>query len=199
MAKNFRQKITWMAQISMLIALIVVLQLLSYVFSFGTFNLSLVLIPLVVGAILFGPRIGAFLGGVFGIVVTICCIVGLDKGGAILWAASPFLTAVICIAKGALAGFCAGTVAHLFKGPRTRYIGMVLAAVTAPIVNTGIFLIGLSTCFYGTLVDWAGGGNLLYYILFGLVGVNFLIEFAVNLVLSPAIASIVKAVKKSAN
>ncbi len=197
MAKNFTQKITRMAQIAMLIALIVVLQLLSYVFAFGTFNLSLVLIPIVVGAILFGPRVGAFLGGVFGVVVTVCCVMGMDKGGNILWNASPVLTAAICIAKGALAGFCAGAVAHTFKGPRSRYVGMVLAAMTAPIVNTAVFLAGLVTCFYGTLVDWAGGSGILYYMMVVLVGVNFLVEFFVNVVLSPAVLSIVKAVRKN--
>ncbi len=199
MQKNFRQKLMQMTQVALLMALIVVLQLLSYVVSFGTFNLSLVLVPIVIGAILFGPRVGAFLGGVFGIVVTVCCAAGLDKGGAILWNASPLLTAAICTVKGALAGFCAGAVARAFKGARSRYVGMVLAAAVAPVVNTGIFLVGLSTCFYGILVEWAGGGDLLYYIVFGLVGVNFLVELAVNLILSPAVPTIVKAVKRNGN
>lgn len=192
------KKIIRMVQVAMLAAIIVVLQLLSYVIKIGTFNLSLVLIPIVVGAILYGPKTGAFLGGVFGVVVTICCVTGMDVGGAILWNASPVLTAAICVAKGALAGFCAGLVAHAFKGERTRYVGMVLAAMVAPIVNTGLFLVGLATCFYGILVEWAGGTDLLYYIVFGLVGVNFLIEFALNAVLSPVVVRIVNALRKEA-
>ncbi len=192
------KKIIRMTQVAMLAAIIVVLQLLSYVIKIGTFNLSLVLIPIVVGAILYGAKTGAFLGGVFGVVVTICCVTGMDAGGAILWNASPVLTAAICIAKGALAGFCAGAVAHAFKGERTRYVGMALAAMVAPIVNTGLFLVGLATCFYGILVDWAGGTDLLYYIVFGLVGVNFLIEFALNTVLSPVVVRIVNALRKEA-
>lgn len=190
------QKIIRMAQVALLAAVVVVLQLISYVIKIGTFNLSLVLIPIVVGAALFGPRVGAFLGAVFGVVVTACCVTGMDAGGAILWNASPVLTAAICIIKGAAAGFCAGWVATLFKGEKSRYVGVVLAAVVAPIVNTGLFLLGLSTCFYGILVEWAGGADLLYYIVFGLVGVNFLIEFAINVVLSPAVVRIVKALTK---
>lgn len=192
------KKIIRMVQVAMLAAIIVVLQLLSYVIKIGTFNLSLVLIPIVVGAILYGPKTGAFLGGVFGVVVTVCCVTGMDAGGAILWNASPVLTAAICVAKGALAGFCAGVVARAFKGERTRYVGMALAAMVAPIVNTGLFLIGLATCFYGILVEWAGGSDLLYYIVFGLVGVNFLIEFALNAVLSPVVVRIVNALRKEA-
>lgn len=191
-----KKNIVRMVQVAMLAAIIVVLQLLSYVIKIGTFNLSLVLIPIVVGAILYGPKTGAFLGGVFGVVVSVCCATGMDVGGAILWNASPVLTAAICVAKGALAGLCAGLVARLFKGPRSRYVGMVLAAMVAPVVNTGLFLVGLSTCFYGILVEWAGGNDLLYYIVFGLVGVNFVIEFALNTVLSPVVVRIVGALRK---
>ena len=186
-----------MVQVAILMAIIVVLQLLSYVIKFGTFNLSLVLIPIVVGAVLFGPKTGAFLGGVFSVVVIICCATGTDVGGAILWNANPWLTALICMVKGVAAGFVAGLIAKAFKNSKIPFVGVLLAAVAAPVVNTGLFLLGLSTCFYDILVAWAGGQAVLYYIVFGLVGVNFLIEFSINLVLSSTIASIVNAVKKT--
>lgn len=186
-----------MVQVAILMAIIVVLQLLSYVIKIGTFNLSLVLIPIVVGAVLFGKKTGAFLGAVFSVVVIICCATGTDVGGAILWNASPWLTALICLAKGVAAGFVAGLIAEVFQKRAKPIIGILLAAVTAPVVNTGLFLLGLSTCFYNILVAWAGGQAVLYYIVFGLVGVNFLIEFTLNLVLSSSIVSIVKAIKKT--
>lgn len=63
-------------------------------------------------------------------------------------------------------------------------------------VNTGLFLLGLSTCFYPILVEWAGGQEILYYVVFGLVGINFVIEFALNAILSPTVTAIVNAVKK---
>lgn len=190
------KNIVKMVQVAILMAIIVVLQLLSYVIKIGTFNLSLVLIPIVVGAVLFGPKTGALLGGVFGVVVTACCIGGMDAGGAILWNANPFLTAAICLIKGTAAGWVAGVLATALQNSRRPYIGIVLAAAAAPVVNTGLFLLGLSTCFYDVLVSWAGGAAVLYYVIFGLVGVNFLIEFALNLFLSPTVTSIVKAVKK---
>ncbi len=192
-----QQNLVRMVQVAILMAIIVVLQLLSYIIKIGTFNLSLVLVPIIVGAILYGPKTGAFLGGVFGVVVVVCCATGMDAGGAILWNANPFLTAAICLIKGAAAGFVAGLIAAAFKNTKAPFVGMFLAAIAAPIANTGLFLLGLSTCFYDILVSWAGGSNVLYYILFGLVGINFIIEFAVNLILSPAIATIVKAVRKN--
>ena len=186
-----------MVQVAILMAIIVVLQLLSYVIKIGTFNLSLVLIPIVVGAVMFGPKTGAWLGFVFGAVVTACCVSGMDVGGAILWNANPFLTAAICLIKGTAAGWVAGLIATAFKNSRTPWVGIILAALAAPVVNTGLFLVGLSTCFYDVLVAWAGGQEILYYIIFGLVGINFIIEFALNAILSPTVTAIVKALKKT--
>ena len=184
-------------QVAILMAIIVVLQLLSYVIKIGTFNLSLVLIPIVVGAVMFGPKTGAWLGFVFGAVVTACCVSGMDVGGAILWNANPFLTAAICLIKGTAAGWVAGLIATAFKNSRTPWVGIVLAALAAPVANTGLFLLGLSTCFYPVLVAWAGGQEILYYVVFGLVGINFIIEFALNAILSPTVTAIVKALKKT--
>ena len=186
-----------MVQVAILMAIIVVLQLLSYVIKIGTFNLSLVLIPIVVGAVMFGPKTGAWLGFVFGAVVTACCVSGMDVGGAILWNANPFLTAAICLIKGTAAGWVAGLIATAFKNSRTPWVGIILAALAAPVVNTGLFLVGLSTCFYDVLVAWAGGQEILYYVVFGLVGINFIIEFALNAILSPTVTAIVKALKKT--
>ena len=44
----------------------------------------------------------------FGFVVLVACIFGWDMGGAVLWNAQPFLTAVVCLGKGVLAGLAAG-------------------------------------------------------------------------------------------
>ena len=48
-----------------------------------------------------------------------------------------------------------------------------------------------SIFFYSTLVEWASGSNLLYYTIVGLVGWNFVLEFALNAILSPVIMRIV--------
>ena len=46
------------------------------------------------------------------------------------------------------------------------------------------------------LQDYAGGTNIIYFLFVAFIGVNFLVEFAVNAVLSAAIARIVQAVQK---
>ena len=192
------KKTVSLAQVSLLAALIVVLQLMSYGIKIGTFNLSLVLIPLVVGGVLFGARSGALLGGIFGVVVVICCITGMDIGGNILWNVNPWLTAAVCIAKGVAAGAAGGAVAALFRKAGKPVAGVIAAAITVPIVNTGLFTAAMWFLFRETLISWAAGQDVVYYVFFGLIGINFLIEFGLNVILAPVTERIVSAVRRVA-
>ena len=54
---------------AILTALVIVLQLMGSFIRFGMFSVSLVLIPIVIGAALCGKYIGAWLGFVFGLTV----------------------------------------------------------------------------------------------------------------------------------
>lgn len=191
------KKTVQLAQLSILAALIVVLQLMSYGIKIGAFNLSLVLIPLVVGGVLFGARSGAVLGFIFGVVVVICCITGMDVGGNILWNVNPWLTALVCLFKGTAAGFTGGAVAQILRKENKPFLGVLAAAIVVPIVNTGWFVLGMWFLFRDTLTAWAGGQEVVSYIFLGLIGVNFLVEFAINLVLSPVTERIITAIRRS--
>ncbi len=184
-----------MTQIAILAALVIVLQFISYSVKIGIFTLSLALIPIAVGAILFGPAAGAGLGATFGAVTLIGCISGIDTGGAILWGANPILTAVLCLVKGAAAGLCAALIAKALS--RYSFVASMCAAITVPIVNTGLFCLAMACLYHDILVEWSGGANLLYYVIFSLIGGNFLFEFLTSLVLSPAVARIIRAVSGS--
>lgn len=197
---KIQQKNLRMVQLAMIAAIIVVLQQIVIPLP-GGLTLSLVLIPIVVGAVMFGPVAGAILGGVFGVVVTFLVITG--RAGLLstmMWTANPVMTVLICLIKGIAAGLAAGLIARAFK--RRPFVGIVLAAAVAPIANTGIFLIGLLTVFKGVLMEFAGSigyGNMsaLYFAMVIIVGINFLIEFAANIILSPSIATVVKALRKT--
>ena len=192
-----------MVEMAMLLAIVIVLQLLGGAIKmpFLPFSFSLVLIPIVIGSIVLGSYHGMVLGAAFGIVVVIQCITGADAGGFILWGINPFLTALICVVKGAAAGFVPGLIYKAItrkadENSKKRIVASVLAAASAPIINTGLFLIGLSVFFYDTLVAWAGGTQILVYVFTGLVGINFIIELVLNIVLAPVISTVVKAVNK---
>ena len=118
---------------AILMAMVIVLQLLGSFIKFGPFSVSLVLIPIAIGAILFGPLSGFILGLTFGIVV-------LLSGDA-----APFLavnipgTIITVLVKGAMAGLISGII---YKIISNKKIGLFLAALMCPIVNTGLFLVG---------------------------------------------------------
>ena len=194
-----KQKTLRLVQLALLSAIIILLQQIVIPLP-GGLSLSLVLVPIVVGAVLYGPGSGALLGGVFGAVVSVMAIQGqLGLLTNMMVAYNPIVTVLVCMLKGIGAGLIAGLIAKAFV--KHRFVGILLAAAAAPIVNTGIFLTGMLTVFRGVMMEFAGGLGMagtsaLYFAVVILVGVNFIVELAANLILSPAIASIVKAVKK---
>lgn len=197
------QKITNLTQLSLLTALVVALQMLSAVIPpiGGTVSITLTLVPVVIGGIILGKKGGAVLGFAFGVIVLINCVVALDPGGNILWNASPLLTALICLVKGTAAGFLPACLYGLVRGNGAAGEGRVfaatlVAALSAPIVNTGLFIAGMALLFKDTLYLWAGETNVVTYALLGLAGLNFLVEFIINIVLTPAILRIITVVTK---
>ena len=200
MKKSQYQKILNLVILAMLLALVIVLQAFAGFIKIGTFSPSLVLIPIVIAAILTGPAGGAVIGAAFGIVVIVQCFTGVDAGGFILWGINPFLTAFICLVKGVCAGLVPGLIYKAIAGKDPSdgrvLVSSVIASLSAPIVNTGLFLIGLSVFFTDTLYAWSGGTDIALYIITGLVGINFLIEFGINIIVSPSISTIVKVATK---
>ena len=189
-------KVRKMVGLAVLMALVIVLQFLSGVIPpIGGFSISLVLIPIVIGAALYGPGAGAFLGGVFSTVVIINCINGTDVGGAMVYQANPVLCIVVVAAKGILAGFAAGMIYKLLKG-KNPYVAMLCSAIICPLVNTGLFVACMLTFFKDVLAAWAGGGNILTYVLTGLVLANFVPEMIINVVFGTVGQRIIGTVKK---
>lgn len=169
-------------------AIVVVLQFLGAFIRFGPFSISLVLIPIVVGAALYGPIAGAWLGFVFGLVVL------LSGDAAAFLTVNPLGTVLTVLVKGAAAGLCAGLLYRALEKVN-GWLAAIAAAIAAPVVNTGLFLVGCLLFFLPTVSEWAaamGFPSVGKYMIFGLVGANFLVELAVNLVLSPVIVRLVK-------
>ena len=192
-AKTNTYKLTGLG---ILTAIIVVLQVFTTFVHFGPFSITLALIPIVVCAAMYGKGAGAYLGAVFSVVVVIMCITGGDVGGFMVWSANPVMCVIMCMLKGTAAGFLAGLMYQLV-GKKNQLLGVILAALISPIANTGIFIIGMLLFFRETLASWAGGSDLLTYIIMGLTGVNFLVELGVNIVLSPIVVKIIDAVRKT--
>ncbi|MBQ8861002.1 MAG: ECF transporter S component [Ruminococcus sp.] len=191
-----KEKTLRLVSLGILSAIIIVLQVISTYFPTKPFAITLSLIPIIIGAALFDEKAGAFLGGVFSAVVIVMCVIGADVGGAMVWNANPFLCVLVCMLKGVCAGYVSGLLYRLIS-KKNSVVATIVAGLSAPIVNTGIFIIGLVLFFRPILQQWAGGSDVLYYVLFGLLGVNFLVEIGVNMVLSPVIIKILQAIQKS--
>ncbi|MGN0639508.1 MAG: ECF transporter S component [Oscillospiraceae bacterium] len=178
--------------IGLLTAIVVVLQFVSMALRFSAFSITLTLVPIVVGAALYGWKTGAWLGLVFGAAVL------LTGDAAAFLTINPAGTIATVLVKGAMAGLVAGLVYRLIA-KKNQVAAVLVSSIVAPIVNTGIFLLGCRLFFFDTVAAWGAGlgfENTFVYMIVGLVGGNFLIELGVNLVLNPAILQIIKIGKK---
>lgn len=178
--------------IGLFTAIVVVLQLLGGGIRFGIFSISLVLVPIVVGAAIYGWQAGAWLGFAFGVTVLLS-----GDAGAFL-AVDPMATVLVVLVKGTLCGLISGLVYKLVQR-FNKVVAVVAAGVTCPVVNTGVFLLGCQFFFLPTIAEWAamyGYDNAGTYMIFGLAGINFLIELGTNIVLAPVITQLIKQGKK---
>ena len=174
------------AFLAVLLALVIVLQVFASAVPIGATRISLTLIPIVLGAVLLGPLAGAFLGAAFGVVVIVVALTGGDPFTFTLFGDHPVLTVALCLIKGAAAGFVAGL---LYKAIRKKneYAAVLTASLAAPVVNTGLFILGallMSDTLNANFV--ADGTTVMYFLVIGCAGINFIIEFIVNAVGAPA-------------
>ena len=211
--------------IGLFTAIVLVLQFLGGGIKFGMFSISLVLLPIVVGAAVYGWQAGAWLGFTFGVAVL------LSGDAAAFLAVDVVGTVLTVLVKGTAAGLCSGLVYKLvvtlmnkhskkrmqfiknnygigeccetgmyeYISRNNRYVAVIAAAVICPIVNTGVFLLGCVLFFMETVAGWGaavGFENVASYMFLGLAGTNFLIELATNLLLSPVIVRLISYAKK---
>ena len=175
--------------LGMLTALVVVLQFISMNLRFSAFSITLTFIPIVVGAALYTWKAGLWLGLVFGVTVLLT-----GDANAFL-AINAVGTVITVLAKGGCSGLCAGLVYEL-AAKKNQILAVILAGITAPVVNTGVFLIGTAVFFMDYVKSLAGDMNIVAFMLVGFVGINFVIELGINLVLNPAILQIIRVSKK---
>lgn len=185
-------KIKKMVGIATLISLVVGLQFLSNYVAFGSVSITLALIPIAVGAILYGPIVGMMLGAIMGLVVIVA-----PSTLAYFMPVNPVATIILCIVKTGLAGLISGLIFKGFallakkktdkKAKNTLFaFGVIIAGLVIPIINTGLFIIGASIFFteiYGSAMA----------VIKAVIATNFFIEFAVSVVLSPALVYLIKA------
>ncbi len=175
-------------------ALVAVFQCLAtYTTFFGPFSTAIGLIPIVLGAVMCGPAVGAWLGLVFGFIV-------LVTGGANLFLAFSIPGTIITVlAKGTLCGLAAGIVNVMLKKFNST-VSVIVSALLCPLVNTGIFLLGCYIFFmpYADSIAEAAGSTASGFPLFIAFAMgNFLFEIGLSIVLCPVTIRILDIAKKN--
>ncbi len=181
------QKIKNMVGIAILMAIVVVLQLVGQYIRFGAVSISLVLLPVVVGAAVYGPIAGVILG-LAGAVVVLA-----QPDTAFFYGMGVFGTVVIVLLKGMLSGGLAG-LTYRAVAKKSSMLAVTLSAVVCPVVNTGIFILGCMVFFYDNFS--AASDNVLLYVVATFAGLNFLVELLINILCCPMIVRLLHILQK---
>ena len=195
--RNQKQSILYLVQMALLTAVIMALHFSGVAIpAFGT-KISLVLIPIALGAMLLGPTAGAVLGFIYGMTVFVSLgVLHMDPFTAFLFDHNPVATFLICTVKSTAAGLVAGLVYRALSR-KSSLLAVFVASALVPTINTGVFVIGCFTI-YNTIDQVAAGAgySAVYFILIICAGANYALELAINLIFSPALERITRILSK---
>ena len=185
-----RAKILRMTQVALLAALEIILTLL-YI-SVGTININFGLVPIIIAAVCLSPWHGALIGAVSGFVTMFQVLTGQGAFYVFLMSYNPLVACILCVAKTTAAGLIICLVYKwIAGGGKRKTVASVVASVLCPIINTGIFALGMLTVFgNGLLADptfSALSPDLFVIVFVFLIGANFFVELAVSLAVGPVI------------
>ncbi len=191
----------YMVEMALLIAIILIMAFtpIGYIRTLGL-EITLIVVPVAVGAVTLGPSAGAVLGAVFGITSFIQCF-GMSPFGAVLLSINPVYTFIVCVFSRVLMGWLTGWLYKAFlKISLLKKASVVLANLCCPLMNTLFFMGTLILFFYQTeyiqeMAQGMGAGNPLVFVLL-FVGVNGLVEAAACFVVGSAISQALKKVVK---
>lgn len=184
-----------MVELAVLLAILLMLEITG-LGMFKTFGLELTIlqIPVILGAIVLGPAAGAILGGAFGLLSFWECF-GKSYFGATLLGINPVLTFLVCVPTRILMGWFCGLIFRAMDrklaGTKGDFVSYVVASLCGALLNTLLFMSALCLCFYHTdyiqsIASALGTQNVfLFVVLF--VGVQGLVEAALSTVVGAGV------------
>ena len=189
-------------ELALLVAIILLMAFtpIGYIKTFGL-EITLIVVPVAVGAVTMGPLAGAILGGVFGLTSFIQCF-GMSAFGTVLLGINPIYTFIVCFVSRVLMGWLTGVIYQgLKKIQPIRKVSVVIANLIGPLLNTLFFMGTLVLFFYNTeyiqgLAESMGASGALAFVV-AFVGINGVIEALVCFVVGRAISKALQVVLKS--
>ncbi len=179
--------------IAILMAIEIILQVVGNLISFpGGVNINLSLIPIALGAIVYGPFAGLILGFANGFVVLLS-----PSTQSIFFANAPLGTLLTCLLKTSIAGLVAG---YCYKAisKKNTFIASIVASIIVPVINTALFALGAFT----VMIDAIKALNensveIMKFIFLFVIGWNFVFEFSITAFLTPTIDKLRKVMTRS--
>ncbi|NLL73037.1 MAG: ECF transporter S component [Clostridiales bacterium] len=182
-----------MVQLALLTAIIVIMAFtpIGYINMVGL-SITLIGIPVIIGAITLGPMAGAILGGIFGL-TSFARAFGLEPFGTALFAISPIGTFITCMVPRVLMGWLTGLIFHfLKKSDKTKFVSYVITSISGAILNTVLFMASLMIFFYKSELIQGMARDLnvssVVPLIIAMVGFNALAEIITSGILGTAIA-----------
>ncbi|MCL1903011.1 MAG: ECF transporter S component [Oscillospiraceae bacterium] len=188
-----RQKTLMLAQLGVLIAVMIIFHTtgISYI-KVGVFSLTIMAVPMIIGAITTGRTGGMVLGAVFGITTL------LLPETQIFMSVNPLLAILLCVGARVLLGFLCAIIFECFKKyDKTKILSFGATGLLTSLLNT-LFIIGGITLLFASnpsvLREFGmeGVSRLNFFAIFiSLVGVQAVIEATVCTIISGVVAKAV--------
>lgn len=141
----------FMVELALMVAIIVVMSLtpLGYIRTPGL-SITLLTIPVAVGAVLLGPLGGAICGAAFGLTSFYQCF-GLTAFGTVLLSINPIGTFITTVVMRILVGWLTGLIFKaVHSSARLSRLSYYIACLCCPLLNTLLFMSSLVIFFYNT-------------------------------------------------
>ena len=165
----------------LLLALEIILQILGNYLQFGSVNINLSLMTIVLAAVLYGPLSGAILGFFNGLMALFS-----PSTLAIFMPISQIGTILACLLKTTIAGLLAGFIFKPFR-QKNRIVGLIICSALVPIINTGIFFSIFALIFFRPFLESGVSEqfpNVAAFLIFAVIGINFIFEIITTIAVS---------------
>lgn len=180
-----------MVQLAVLIAIILVMAFtpLGYI-KIAAIDMTLIVVPVAVGAVVLGPAAGAILGFTFGLTSLILSF--SSTFGAMMTDINPVFRVITCIVPRILCGWLAGLVyVAMKKGKKTQKFATFAGTLACPLLNTVFFMSALMFFYYDTpaIQGWAsseGLGSILAVVV-AMIGINGVVEAIACVIIGSAV------------
>lgn len=169
----------------------------------GPLTVTLLMVPVIIGALTLTPLAAGTLGLAFGICSFIQCFTG-DPFGAALVSASIWKTFLVCVPTRFFAGFFAGLIFNaISKKTKKDALSFAISSISGSILNTVLFLGMLALLFFKTSFTpeqsaaFGGGNSIIPTVIAIATGINAPIEALICAVLGSAIGKALKVAFKN--